>query len=72
MSQTVSHGLYIVATPIGNLEDITLRALNILKKADAVVCEDSRVTNNLLGHFGITAKLYTYHEHNAEAMRPKL
>src|SRR2546421_9553619 len=65
-------GLYLVATPIGNLGDITLRALEALAAADAIACEDSRVTRKLLDHYGITPPLTPYHEHNAAAVRPKL
>src|SRR3989344_5608834 len=53
--------LYIVATPIGNLEDITLRALRILKEVDVVLCEDTRVTRKLLSHYGIQTKTESYH-----------
>lgn len=56
--------LYIVATPIGNLEDITLRALRILKEVDIVAAEDTRHTRNLLNHYGISTPLTSYHEHN--------
>jgi len=56
--------LYVVATPIGNLADITLRALEVLKGVDAVAAEDTRVTSRLLGHYGITKRLMPVHEHN--------
>src|SRR6187401_2179631 len=65
-------GLYIVATPIGNLRDITLRALETLAAADLIACEDTRVTRRLLDHYGIATPLTPYHEHNAAAARPKL
>jgi 16S rRNA (cytidine1402-2'-O)-methyltransferase len=65
-------GLYLVATPIGNLRDITLRALDVLAAADAIACEDTRVTRRLLDHYGIATPLTPYHEHNAAAVRPKL
>jgi 16S rRNA (cytidine1402-2'-O)-methyltransferase len=65
-------GLHLVATPIGNLRDITLRALETLAAADLIACEDSRVTRKLLDHYGITTPLTPYHEHNAAAARPKL
>jgi 16S rRNA (cytidine1402-2'-O)-methyltransferase len=64
--------LYIVATPIGNLEDITLRALRVLKECDVIFCEDTRVSQKLLVHYGIDKPLLTYHEHNAAIMRPKI
>jgi 16S rRNA (cytidine1402-2'-O)-methyltransferase len=65
-------GLHVVATPIGNAEDITLRALAILQAADAIYCEDTRVTGKLALRFNLTARRLPYHEHNAEAMRPKI
>lgn len=65
-------GLYLVATPIGNLSDITLRALETLAGADVIACEDSRVTRKLLDRFLIGTPLTPYHEHNAAQARPKL
>lgn len=65
-------GLYVTATPIGNASDITLRALDVLARADLVVCEDTRVTGKLLNLHGIRRPMQAYHEHNAQAVRPKL
>jgi 16S rRNA (cytidine1402-2'-O)-methyltransferase len=65
-------GLYIVATPIGNLEDITLRALRVLRAADVIACEDTRQTQKLLTHFGIGAKVVSYHEHNESERAERL
>jgi 16S rRNA (cytidine1402-2'-O)-methyltransferase len=64
-------GLYVVATPIGNLRDITLRALDVLAAADLVLAEDTRVSGKLLAAFGLSAKLERYDEHGAERTRPK-
>jgi len=66
------NGLYLVATPIGNLEDITLRALHLFKTADLVVCEDTRVTGKLLSYYGIKTPMQSYHENNAARIRPVL
>jgi 16S rRNA (cytidine1402-2'-O)-methyltransferase len=65
-------GLHVVATPIGNLRDVTLRALEVLAGADVIACEDTRVTRKLLEHYGIATPLTPYHEHNAAAARPKI
>jgi 16S rRNA (cytidine1402-2'-O)-methyltransferase len=65
-------GLYIVATPIGNLSDMTLRGLSVLARADIVCCEDTRHSLKLINHYRLTAKLVPYHEHNAARERPKL
>jgi len=65
-------GLYLVATPIGNLRDITVRALEALAAADLIACEDTRVTRKLLDRYGIATPLTPYHEHNASEARPKL
>jgi 16S rRNA (cytidine1402-2'-O)-methyltransferase len=65
-------GLYLVATPIGNLSDITLRALELLAGADVIACEDTRVTRKLTERYGIATPLTPYHEHNAAQARPKL
>jgi 16S rRNA (cytidine1402-2'-O)-methyltransferase len=65
-------GLYLVATPIGNLGDITLRALEVLASVDIIACEDTRVTRKLMDRYGIETRLTPYHEHNATEARPRL
>ena len=65
-------GLYVVATPIGNLADVSLRALRILARADLIACEDTRVTRKLMERYGLKTRLLSYHEHNEAARRPDL
>lgn len=64
--------LYVVGTPIGNLEDITLRALRVLEQVDAIACEDTRQTQKLLEHFSIRTRTVSYHEHNEQARAAEL
>jgi len=71
-AKPLAPGLYLVATPIGNLGDITFRALETLAAADMIACEDTRVTHRLLERYGISSTLSPYHEHNAQAARPKI
>jgi 16S rRNA (cytidine1402-2'-O)-methyltransferase len=71
-AKALASGLYIVATPIGNLGDITLRALTVLARADIIYCEDTRHSRTLIAHYGLTTKLDAYHEHNGERARPRI
>src|ERR1700689_4495593 len=70
--ERLAPGLHIVATPIGNLADITIRALAALAGADLIACEDTRVTRKLLDRYAITTPLTPYHDHNAAKARPVL
>src|SRR5215467_3414739 len=68
----IAPGLHVVATPIGNLGDVTLRALEVLAAADLVACEDTRITRRLMERYAIATPLTPYHDHNAATARPKL
>jgi 16S rRNA (cytidine1402-2'-O)-methyltransferase len=72
MTEKLEPGLYIVATPIGNLSDLSPRAADILSRADAIAVEDSRVTAKLLHHIGARRPMLPYHDHNADRVRPGL
>lgn len=72
MDETLEPGLYIVATPIGNLSDLSPRAAAILSRADLIAAEDSRVTAKLLRHVGARTPMTPYHDHNADRVRPRL
>lgn len=68
----IAPGLYVVATPIGNLSDLTVRALHVLVQSDIIYCEDTRHSRTLMDHFAIKTKLKPYHEHNAARRRPEI
>jgi 16S rRNA (cytidine1402-2'-O)-methyltransferase len=72
MNETLESGLYIVATPIGNLSDLSPRAAMILSQADVIAVEDSRVTAKLLTHIGVKKPMIPYHDHNGDRVRPGL
>jgi 16S rRNA (cytidine1402-2'-O)-methyltransferase len=72
IAEPLPAGLYLVATPIGHLGDITVRALSVLTRCDVIYCEDTRHSRTLTGHYGITTHLNAYHEHNGERERPKI
>src|SRR4051812_27641462 len=71
-AEPLAPGLYVVATPIRNLRDVSFRALSVLAAADAVLAEDTRVTKTLLAHYGITTPLVAYHEHSNDAVRERM
>jgi 16S rRNA (cytidine1402-2'-O)-methyltransferase len=72
LAPALQPGLHVVATPIGNLGDITIRALSVLARADVIYCEDTRHSLRLLQHYGLERPLVPYHEHNAERERPRI
>ena len=71
-TQKLKKGLYIVSTPIGNLKDITFRAIDILKKSDIILCEDTRNSKKLLNHYDIKSKLVSYHKFNEKKISSEI
>ena len=71
-AEPLAPGLYVVATPIGNLGDMTVRALATLAAAETVLCEDTRTSGKLMERFSIKTRLAPYHEHNAQKVRPEI
>jgi 16S rRNA (cytidine1402-2'-O)-methyltransferase len=71
-ARPIDQGLYIVATPIGNLSDITVRSLEVLASCDVIACEDTRTSRKLLDRYQITTRTVAYHEHNAEFASGKI
>ena len=72
MTEKLSTGLYVVATPMGNLGDITLRALDVLRSVDVIACEDTRHAKHLLDHYDIKASNFALHDHNENEASAKL
>lgn len=72
LAERAAPGLHVVATPIGHLGDVTLKALSVLARADLVLCEDTRVTRRLLERYHLTPRLLSYHDHNAAQRRPRV
>ena len=70
--QTILPGLYLISTPIGNMQDITFRAINVLKKSDVILCEDTRRSSNLLTYYGVEKKLFPYHKFNEKKISEKI
>jgi 16S rRNA (cytidine1402-2'-O)-methyltransferase len=70
--QTILPGLYLISTPIGNMQDITFRAINVLKKSDVILCEDTRRSSNLLTYYGVKKKLFSYHKFNEKKISEKI
>ena len=70
--QSILSGLYLISTPIGNMQDITFRAINVLKKSDIILCEDTRRSSNLLSYYNIKKKLFSYHKFNEKRISEKI